>query len=216
MVWRYALKKWFSFMCRQTTIAAALLMPFALAAHADAAGVRRWSLTLSGPDHVAAGRDYLYTATLSNDGGDWPSSGGGEHTLRLAFDLNERYGDGTVGIEDILIHPGGPQAPDGSFPCDALGGCWFRRSGSRVNFSFTRDNASVGPMVFGVVIHTASIFRPGDSFRLSAALQDDGNGSGDGSPGLAAPDGDISAAITATFPLACRQMSDECIALSST
>ena len=153
---------------------AVILMACVLASHGDAAGPRRWSVALGGPDRVMADREYRYTVALTNDGGEWPSSARAGRTFRLAFDLSERYGEGTVGIEDILIHPVGPQASDGSFPCDAHGGCWFRRSGSQVDFSFTRDNVSVGPVIFDIVVHTASVFRAGDSFRLSATLWVDG------------------------------------------
>jgi hypothetical protein len=39
-----------------------------------AAGPRQWDVTVSGPDRVAAGHDYVYPVTLTNDDGAWPSS----------------------------------------------------------------------------------------------------------------------------------------------
>lgn len=190
--------------------AAVILMACVLASHGDAAGPRQWSVALSGPDLVTADREYRYAVTLTNDGGDWPASARVGRTFRLAFDLSERYGEGTVGIEDIFIHPVGPQAPDGSFPCDAHGGCWFRRSGSQVDFSFTRDNVSVGPVTFDIVVHTASVFRAGDSFRLSASLQGGWQASTDEYPPPFAPSSSADAAAVATFPLSCGDVPGDC------
>lgn len=190
---------------------AAILVACALASHGGADAPRQRSVALSGPNGVVAGGVYLYTIVVTNDGGAWPASG---HALRLVFDLHERCGEGTVGIEDILVHPVGPQGSDGAFPCDAHGDCWFRRSGSRVDFSFTRDNAVVGPVSFDVIIHTASVFRAGNSFQLSATLQDDRQSAIDGYPIPVAPDGRAGAAIVATFPLACGDISADCSASS--
>lgn len=179
-------------------LAVALLAGCVLAPPAVAASSpRRWSVALAGPDRVAANRDYIYTVTLTNDGGTWPFAALAQGPFRLAFDLEERYGEGTVGIEDIIVHPAGPQASDGSFPCAVHGGCSFRRSGSQVEFMFTKQNVRVAPVVFDLLIHTASVFRPGDSFRVSAILQ------GGWNEPIEATEGSTSAIVLSTFPLTC-------------
>jgi hypothetical protein len=190
-----------------TTLAAFVLAPLGT----SAVGSRQWSVSLGGPDRVAPGRDYIYTVALTNDDGVWPSSNHTQSPLRLTFDLRERYGEGPVGIEDILVHPAGPQAPDGSFPCDTRGGCSFHRAGSRIDFSFTRDNVKVAPVTFDIIIHTASVFRPGDASQISATLQGEWNETSGGDSSPYAADGSIGGALLATFPDICGESSGDCL-----
>lgn len=177
----------------------------------NAADPRRWSIALSGPDRVVAGRDYTYTAALTNDGGPWPVPVNTQGFFRLAFDLTERYNDGTVGVSDILVYPTGPQAADGSLPCAAHGGCWFTRVGSQVDFAFTKENVTVPTVVFDIIIHTASVFRPGDTFAVSATLQGAWKAPPALSDAAASPDtteGDTKAIIIAEYPLVCARDRD--------
>ncbi len=172
----------------------------------NAADLRRWSIALSGPDRVVADHDYIYTVALTNDGGPWPVPANPQGFFRLAFDLTERYKDGTVGVSDILVHPTGPQAVDGSLPCAAHGGCWFTRVGPLVDFAFTKENVTVPPVVFDIIIHTASVFRPGDTFTVSATLQGAWKAPpvlSDASPSLDTIEGDMGAMIIADYPLVC-------------
>lgn len=172
----------------------------------NAADSRRWSVTLSGPDRVVADHDYIYTVALTNDGGPWPIPANPQDFFRLAFDLTERYNDGTVGISDILVHPTGPQAADGSLPCAAHGGCWFTRVGSQVEFVFAKENVTVPTVMFDIIIHTASVFRPGDTFTVSATLQGAWKAPlalSDASPSLDTIEGDMGAMVIADYPLVC-------------
>ncbi len=172
----------------------------------NAAGPRRWSVALTGPDHVAADRDYIYTVTVTNDGGVWTTSANAQSFFRLSFDLAERYSDGRVGVSDIIVHPTGPQAANGALPCAIQGGCWFTRVGSQVDFIFTKENVKVPAVVFDIVIHTASVFRPGDAFAVSAMLQGGWKASQavfDTLASLYTIEGDTGATILAEYPLAC-------------
>lgn len=193
------------------TVALILTVLLPVADCIGAAGPRQWTLDITGTDRVAAGHDYVYTVTLTNDDGAWPSSTRTKRLTRLAFDLTERYGEGTVGIEDILIHPKGQQAPDGTFPCAAQGGCWFSRTGAQVDFTFTKEDVRLAPQTFDVLVHTASVFRPGDSFRVSATLQGIWNQPTpaiDVGPNSYVTAGTAGAAIVATSPLPCGESTD--------
>ncbi len=177
----------------------------------NAADLRRWSVTLSGPDRVVADHDYIYTVALTNDGGPWPIPANPQGFFRLAFDLTERYNDGTVGVSDILVHPTGPQAADGSLPCAAHGGCWFTRVGSQVDFVFAKENVTVPTVMFDIIIHTASVFRPGDTFAVSATLQGAWKAPLALSDTAMSPDtteGDTGAMIIAEYPPGCASDGD--------
>ncbi len=172
----------------------------------SAAGPRRWSVTLTGPDRVGANRDYIYTVVVTNDGGVWPISANTQSFFRLSFDVAERYNEERVGISDIIVHPTGPQSTDGALPCAMQGGCWFTRVGSQIDFVFTKENVKVPAIAFDIVIHTASVFRPGDAFAVSAVLQGGWKASQAVSDTLASPsmiEGNTRAAILAEYPLAC-------------
>lgn len=191
---------------RQMFVILAILVGLLLPVGVDAASPRQWFITLTGPERVVANRDYTYTAVMTNDGGAWPASVNAQLTLRLAFDLTERYGEGTVGITDIIVHPTGPQSPDGAFPCATNGSCWFRRAGSQVAFTFTRNNAKVPAIVFDIIVHTASIFRPGNAFTVSAIVQHGSNEPLVQTDPALSPmpiQGEMGAMIVATFPLLC-------------
>ena len=170
-----------------------------------AAAPRHWFVSLTGPDRVSADQDYRYTVTLTNDSGAWPASANASGSLHLTVNLTERYPETTVGIEDILVHPIGPQNPDGLFPCAPDGACGFTRTGPQVDFVFPKSDATVPPIRFDILVHTASIFRPGDGFTLSAILQSESDASPDTAPNLS-PDGEIlSATLVAVYPAGCAE-----------
>jgi len=177
----------------------------------NAAGPRQWFVALRGPDRVVADHDYTYTVSLTNDGGTWPASVNARSVFRLAFDLTERYGEGTVGVSDIFVHPTGLQAADGTLPCAVHGGCWFTRVGAQVDFVFTKENVKIPPVVFDIVLHTASVFRPGDAFAVSATLQGDWampRAVSDAFPSPSVTDEPMSATIFAEYPLYCEAGGD--------
>jgi len=191
---------------RRLAVIVALLGLLPISPHGDAASPRRWYVAISGPTRVAADRDYSYTVVVTNDGGVWTTSAKARSFFRLAFDLTERYGEGTVGVSDILVHPTGPPAADGALPCAVHRGCSFTRVGSRVDFLFTKEDVTIPPMAFDVVVHTASVFRVGDAIAVSAGLQ-----SGwmpplsvfDGSPTPYTVEGTPGATILAEYPQTC-------------
>ena len=198
---------------RRLAVIVALLGLLPIMPHGDAASPRRWYVAISGPTRVAADRDYRYTVVVTNDGGVWTTSANARSFFRLAFDLTERYGEGTVGVSDILVHPTGLPAADGALPCAVHRGCSFTRVGSQVDFLFTKEDVTIPPISFDVVVHTASVFRVGDAFAVSAALQSGWQTSQTISAAPPNPytvEGTPAAAILAEYPATCDGGGDSC------